>query len=131
MTVEGVLAGVEDPNDMIRYLNHTLSLLKADNDESSDKMIMSIQDIIIAYQLSNQVRAGRRINFERHLKEFNATWDERVVMLLIKVIALYEEKETGLHKIGYNEAFKDCLKQVEKVLLHNNFLFLVTIWSLS
>ena len=123
LTVEGVLAGVEDPNDMIRYLNHTLSLLKADNDESSDKMIMSIQDIIIAYQLSNQVRAGRRINFERHLKEFNATWDERVVMLLIKVIALYEEKETGLHKIGYNEAFKDCLKQVEKVLLHNNFLF--------
>lgn len=123
LTVEGVLAGVEDPNDMIRYLNHTLSLLKADNDESSDKMIMSIQDIIIAYQLSNQVRAGKRINFERHLKEFNATWDERVVMLLIKVIALYEEKETGLHKIGYNEAFKDCLKQVEKVLLHNDFLF--------
>ncbi|MBP3511647.1 MAG: NACHT domain-containing protein [Prevotella sp.] len=123
LIVESVLAGVEDPNDMIRYLNHMLSLLKADNDESSDKMIMSIRDLIIAYQLSNQVRAGRRINFERHLKECNATWDERVVMLLIKVIALYEEKETGLHKIGYNEAFKDCLKQVEKVLLHNDFLF--------
>lgn len=123
LIVESVLAGVEDPNDMIRYLNHMLSLLKADNDESSDKMIMSIRDLIIAYQLSNQVRVGRRINFERHLKECNATWDERVVMLLIKVIALYEEKETGLHKIGYNEAFKDCLKQVEKVLLHNDFLF--------
>jgi DNA polymerase III delta prime subunit len=123
LIVEGVLAGVENPNNMIRYLNHTLSLLKADNDESSDKIIMSIRDIIIAYQLSNQVRAGKRINTERHIKEFNATWNERVVMLLIKVMALYEEQETGLHKIGYNEAFKDCLKQVEKVLLHNDFSF--------
>lgn len=124
LIVENILAGVENPNDIIRYLNHTLNHLKSDNDESFDTIIMSIRNIIIAYQLSIQVRAGKRINIDRYLKNFNQTWDESAVMLLINVMALYEEQETGLHNIGYNEAFKDCLKHVEQVLLHNNFSFL-------
>ena len=84
---------------------------------------MSIRDVIIAYQLANQVRAGKRMDMERHLKKFNAAWDERVVMLLIHVLALYEEKEKGLHRIGHNDAYKDCLAQLEKVLLNNKFSF--------
>lgn len=123
LIVEGILAGVEDPNDMVRYLNHTLMHLKADNKDFFDKIVLSIRDVVIAYQLSNQVRAGKWMDMERYLKSLNVIWNERVVMLLIKVMALYEEKEKGLHKIGHNRAFKDCLKQVEKVLLQQNFSF--------
>ena len=123
LIVEGILAGVEDPYDLVRYLNKTLSHLKADSEENTNKLIMSIRDVIIAYQLANQVRAGKRMDMERHLKKFNAAWDERVVMLLIHVLALYEEKETGLHRIGHNDAYKDCLAQLEKVLLNNKFSF--------
>lgn len=123
LIVEGVLAGVEDPYDLVHYFNKTLSHLKADSEENTAKMIMSIRDVIIAYQLANQVRAGKRMDMENHLKSFNVAWDERVVMLLVHVLALYEEKETGLHRIGYNDAYKNCLAQLEKVLLNYKFSF--------
>lgn len=123
LIVESVLAGLKDPYDIVRYVDHILKHLKAETDEQTEEIKLVIRDMIIAYQLSNQVRAGKMMDMEKHLKALHADWDERAVMLLIKVMTIYEEKEHGLNRIGYNEAFTDCLKQVERVLKSHEFHF--------
>lgn len=123
LIVEGILAGVENPADLVRYLNKTLCILKADGEENTNKLMLSIRDAIIAYQLANQVRAGKRMDMDRCLKMLNATWNERLVMLIVHVLVMYDEKETGLHRMGHNDAYTDCLAQLEKVLLNNTFSF--------
>lgn len=123
LIVEGVLAGVENQKDLVGYLTHTLNYLKADTEEQTNEMISSIRSEIIAYQLSNHVRSGKIVDFDKHLKRLDTNWDERIVMLLINVIHLYEVKDSELHKIGYNESFNFCLKKLEDVLLQHDFAF--------
>ena len=86
--------------DLVGYLTHTLNYLKADTEEQTNEMISSIRSEIIAYQLSNHVRSGKIVDFDKHLKRLDTNWDERIVMLLINVIHLYEVKDSELHKIG-------------------------------
>ena len=44
-------------------------------------------------------------------------------MLFVKVLSLYNEQELGLNRIGRNNAYKDCLKQVETALSNQSFTF--------
>ena len=120
--VEGILAGVEDPSDLARYFK-TLQKLVDEDDEDSIKAIGTIRDVIVAYQLACQLRSGTKIPFDKYLETFQIEWDERFLMLFVKVLALYDEQELGLNRIGHNEAYRDCLKQVEEVLAHHSFTF--------
>lgn len=122
LIVEGVLAGVEGPSDLERYFKLLECFIDKDDDESV-KNIRSIQDIIVAYQLSNQLRSGKKIHIDKYLKAFKVDWDERLMMLFIKTLLLYEDKDRGLHRIGFNEAFKDCLQQIEAVFGNHTFTF--------
>ena len=122
LIVEGVLAGVEGPSDLERYFKLLERFIDKDDDESV-KNIRSIQDIIVAYQLSNQLRSGKKIHIDKYLKAFKVDWDERLMMLFIKTLHLYEDKDRGLHRIGFNEAFKDCLQQIEAVFGNHTFTF--------
>lgn len=122
LIVEGILEGVEEPSDLVRYFK-TLQKLVDKKDEDSVKAIYTVQDVIIAYQLSNQLRSEKKIPIEKYLKSFKVGWDERILMLFVKVLALYDERELGLNKIGRNSAYQDCLKQVETVLASHTFVF--------
>lgn len=122
LIVEGILAGVEEPSDLVRYFK-TLHKLVDKKNEDSVKAIYTIQDVIIVYQLSNQLRSGKKIPIEKYLKSFKVEWNERILMLFVKVLALYDEKELGLNRLGRNDAYQDCLKQVERVLASHTFAF--------
>lgn len=122
LIVEGILSGVEDPNDLERYFD-TLTQIKEGLDEDSVETLGQVVDIIIAYQLSNQLRTGTVINIEKSIKRYKVTWNETLVMIFIKALAFYEEKDFGLHRIGHNEAFVNCIHQIENVLLNHTFVF--------
>ena len=124
LIVEGVLAGVEEPSVLERYFM-LLGRFVDKDDEESVKSIRSIQDMIIAYQLSNQLRTGKKIHIDKYLKAFKVDWDERLMMLFIKTLFLFEDKDSGLHRIGFNDAFKDCLQQIETVFENHTFTFSV------
>jgi hypothetical protein len=49
LIVESILAGVEEPSDLVRYFK-TLQKLVDKKDEDSVKAIYTVQDVIIAYQ---------------------------------------------------------------------------------
>ena len=122
LIVEGILAGVEDPSDMARYFK-TLQRLVSEDDEESVKAVNSVRDVIVAYQLSNQLRSGKKIPFDKIAQIYNIDWNEQYLMLFVKVLSLYDEQELGLNRIGRNDAYKDCLKQVETVLANQSFAF--------
>lgn len=122
LIVEGIAAGVESPHDLERYFG-TLSRLREACDEKSVETIGLVINMIVAYQLSNKLREGKKIDIEKILKNFNVDWDEKLVVLFIQVLALYDDKDTGLHSIGQNEAYLDYLQQLENVLLKHSFEF--------
>ena len=122
LIVEGILVGVEEPLDLVRYFK-TLQKLVDKNNEDSVKTIYTIQDVVIAYQLSNHLRSGKKIPIEKYLKSFKVGWNERILMLFVKALALYDESELGLNRLGRNDAYQDCLKQVERVLASHTFAF--------
>lgn len=122
LIVEGIAAGMENLHDLERYFG-TLSRLREDCDEKSAETIGQVMDMIVAYQLSNRLREGKKIDIEKILKNFSVDWDEKLVLLFIQVLALYDERDAGLHSIGQNEAYLDCLRQLERVLLNYSFEF--------
>lgn len=122
LMVEGILSGYEDPAHLPRYfrfLNHLID----GQDEETQKMKSMIREMILAYQISNKLRAGNKIDIGQHLTKYEIDWNEELLMFFIKVIALYDNTDTGLHSIGHNEAFNDCLKQVEEAMLSHTFKF--------
>lgn len=122
LIVEGIAAGLESPHDLERYFG-TLSRLREACDEESVETIGLVINMIVAYELSNKLREGKKIDIERILKSFNVDWDERLVLLFVQVLAQYDDKDAGLHSIGQNEAYLDCLRQLEIVLLNCSFEF--------
>lgn len=122
LIVERIAAGVESPHDLERYFG-TLSRLREACDENSVETIGLVMNMIVAYQLSNKLREGKKIDIEKILKNFNVDWDEQLVLLFIQVLALYDDKDAGQHSIGQNEAYLDCLRQLEIVLLNYSFEF--------
>ena len=122
LIVERITAGREDVHDLERYFV-TLSRLREDCDDDSVETISLVMYTIIAYQLSNRLREGKKIDIATILKNFKVDWDEQLVVLFIRVLALYDEKDAGLRNIGHNEAYLDCLRQLECVLLKYSFEF--------
>lgn len=122
LIVERIAAGVESPHDLERYFG-TLSRLREACDENSVETIGLVMNMIVAYQLSNKLREGKKIDIEKILKNFNVDWDEQLVLLFIQVLALYDDKDAGQHSIGQNEAYLDYLQQLENVLLKHSFEF--------
>lgn len=122
LIVEGILAGYEDPAHLPSYLNFLNRLIEG-KDEEAIKMKSMIREMILAYHISNELRSGKKIDIGQHLKEYEIDWNEVFLMFFIKVIALYDYTDTGLHAIGQNEAYNDCLRQVEEAMLSHTFKF--------
>lgn len=122
LMVEGILAGYEDPAHLPRYFSFLNRLIEGKN-EGTIKMKSMIREMILAYQISNELRSGKKIDIGQHLKKYEIDWNEEFLMFFIKVIALYDHTDTGLHVIGHNEAFNDCLRQVEEAMLSHTFKF--------
>ena len=122
LMVEGILAGYEDPAHLPRYFSFLNRLIEGKN-EGTIKMKSMIREMILAYQISNELRSGKKIDIGQHLKKYEIDWNEEFLMFFIKVIALYDHTDTGLHAIGHNEAFNDCLRQVEEAMLSHTFKF--------
>lgn len=122
LIVEGISAGMEDINDLERYFG-TLSRVREACDEDSVEAIGQAMDMIVAYQLSNRLREGKKIDIKKILENFKVGWNTQLVMLFVQVLALYEEKDASLNHIGPNEAYLDLLQQLERVLLNHAFSF--------
>lgn len=122
LMVEGILAGYEDPAHLPRYFSFLNRLIEG-KDERTIKMKSMIREMILAYQISNKLRSGKKIDIGQHLKKYEIDWNEEFLMFFIKVLALYDNTDIGLHAIGHNEAFNDCLRQVEKAMLSHTFKF--------
>ena len=122
LMVEGIQAGYEDSAHLPRYFSFLNRLIEGE-DEKTIKMKSIIREMILAYQISNELRSGKKIDIGQHLKKYEIDWNEEFLMFFIKVIALYDNTDIGLHTIGHNEAFNDCLRQVEEVMLSHTFKF--------
>lgn len=122
LMVEGILSGYEDPAHLPHYFKFLNRLIDG-KDEETKKMKSMIRDMILAYQISNELRAGKKINIENHLKNYGVDWNEEFLIFFIKVLALYDNTDTGLNAIGHNDAFNDCLKQIERAFLNHTFTF--------
>lgn len=122
LMVEGIQAGYEDSAHLPRYFSFLNRLIEG-KDERTIKMKSIIREMILAYQISNELRSGKKIDIGQHLKKYEIDWNEEFIMFFIKVIALYDNTDIGLHTIGHNEAFNDCLRQVEEVMLSHTFKF--------
>lgn len=122
LMVEGILSGYEDPAHLPHYFKFLNRLIDG-KDEETKKMKSMMRDMILAYQISNELRAGKKINIENHLKNYGVDWNEEFLMFFIKVLALYDNTDTGLNAIGHNDAFNDCLKQIERAFLNHTFTF--------
>ena len=122
LIVEGILSGYEEYAHLPRYFSFLDRLIDG-KDEATKKMKSMMRDMILAYQISCELRAGKKINIENHLKNYGVDWNEEFLMLFIKVLALYDNTDTGLNAIGHNDAFNDCLKQIERAFLNHTFTF--------
>lgn len=122
LIIERVQSGSADMKDLKRYFK-TLYRVRGELDEQSSETMNLVVDMIIAYQLSNRLRSGKKIDIEKLLHSNKVTWNEELLMLFVKTLHLYEEKDDGLHRIGFNEAFFDCLQQIEEVLKRHKFSF--------
>lgn len=122
LIVEGILSGYQDVSHLPRYFTF-LDHLIPEEDEKAMQVKTAIRDMVVAYQLSNRLRAGKKIDIAKLLGQFGADWDERVMMLFLKVLALYDDKDNGLIILGHNDAYNDCLKQIEEALKSHEFSF--------
>lgn len=122
LIVERISAGIEDSFSFEQYLN-ILAKMMNQTDDNSAKTIKYVQDFVIAYFASNILRKGEKLNIEKYLSVLKGGWNEDIVMLFIRALLLYEESERQSIKIGYNEAYYDCLRQVEDALTTHSFSF--------
>lgn len=122
LIVEGIMAGYEDISDLQSYFRFIDQLLP-DNDEQAIHEKNEILDFIAAYKLSNQLRVGRKINISKYLEISGNGWNKSMMMLFLKALALYDEKDTELTIKGHNKAYDDCLRQVEEALKNHEFTF--------
>lgn len=122
LIVEGIMAGYEDISDLQSYFRFIDQLIP-DNDEQAIHYKNEIWDFIEAYKLSNQLRRGRKINISKFLEKSGNAWNKSMMMLFLKALALYDEKDTELTIKGHNKAYDDCLRQVEETLKNNEFTF--------
>ena len=122
LIVEGILSGFEAPTHLPNYFGFLNRLIDGEDDESV-RMKSMIRDMILAYQISNELRAGKKIDIEKHLRRFGVDWNEELLVFFIKVIALYDATDTGLHTIGHNDAFNDGLRQIEEAMERHSFTF--------
>ena len=122
LIVEGILSGYQDISHLPKYFTF-LDHLMPEEDENAQQVKTAIRDMVVAYQLSNRLRAGKKIDIAKLLGQFGADWEERVMMLFLKVLALYDDKDNGLIILGHNDAYNDCLKQIEEALKSHEFSF--------
>lgn len=80
--VEGILAGYEDPAHLPRYLSFLNRLIEG-KDEGTIKMKSMIREMILAYQISNELRSGKKIDIGQHLKKYENDWNEELLMFFI------------------------------------------------
>ena len=116
------MAGYEDISDLQSYFRFIDQLLP-DNDEQAIHEKNEILDFIAAYKLSNQLRVGRKINISKYLEISGNGWNKSMMILFLKALALYDDKNTELTIKGHNEAYNDCLRQVEEALKNHEFTF--------
>ena len=122
LIVEGIQSGVVDRRVLERYYKF-LSKMSDEMDETSREMMVQVIDVIVAYQLSNRFREGTKIDIEKGIEKHKICWNEKFVTTIVKALTLYDEKDSGLHRIGHNEAYKDCLHQIEVGLKQHKFSF--------
>lgn len=120
LIVEGVYAGLEDPSDLKRYFEMLVRLKEGtENGQSVDAIV----DIISAYNMSREMRAGKKLTVDKFLQSNGLAWNAELIVLLVKALAFYEDKDSELNKIGYNDAYMDCLRGLETVLLNGSYEF--------
>lgn len=122
LIVERISAGIEDAYSFEHYLN-TLTKMMNQFDDDSANTIKCVQDFVVAYLASNTLRKGERINIEKYLTVLKGGWKEDIVMLFIRALLFYEESERLSIKIGFNDAYYDCLRQIEEALTTHSFSF--------
>lgn len=120
LIVEGILSGSDDPANLPRFFKF-IDSLRAENEEQTELIKTRIRSTILAYQMAKLLRAGKKTDIDETLKIYGLEWNEEMLMHFIEVLALYESFEAGIHPIGYNEAFKDIVKQVEVTLASKSF----------
>jgi len=122
LIIERISAGIEDVYSFEHYLN-ILARIMNQSDDNSAKTIKYVQDFVVAYFASNTLRKGEILDIKKYLTLLKGDWKEDVVMLFIRALLFYEESERLSIKIGYNEAYYDCLKQIEEALTTHSFGF--------
>jgi len=120
--IERVQAGIDEMTYLENFYKHVAQLLRKGG-EDSQKWALSVRDMVTPYHMSGKLRLGTKINIEKYLEMLKTGWGKDVVILFTKSLLLYDQKETRFHIIGHNEAYKDCLRQIEAAIETYSFEF--------
>lgn len=120
--IERMQAGIDEMAYLGNFYKHVAHLLRK-GDEDTRKWALSVRDIVTPYQMSGKLRLGTKIDIAKYLKMLKTGWGEDVVMLFAKSLLSYDQRETRFQIVGHNEAYMDCLRQVEDALEDYSFEF--------
>ena len=120
--IERMLAGIDDSTSIGNYYNYLAQFLRESGDDSQ-KWAFSVRDLVVTYHMSGKLRLGEKIDIGKYLKMLKTGWGKDVVMLFTKSLLSYEHKDTHFHIIEHNEAYKDCLRQIEEAMETYSFEF--------
>ena len=120
--VERMAAGVESSSSLHHFFNFLAKMITSSEKESADAF-KYVQDVVVSYLASHRVRSGVNIDIEEYLESLQTGWREDIVRVFIDALSLYEGNEKPYLRVGYNEAYYDCLRQVENALQTHSFNF--------
>lgn len=120
--IERMQAGIDEMTYLENFYKHVAHLLRKGDDDTR-KWVLSVRDMVTPYQMSGKLRLGTKIDITKYLKMLKSGWGKDVVMLFAKSLLSYDQKETRFQIIGHNEAYMDCLRQVEDALEDYSFEF--------
>lgn len=100
----------------VEMLYKFLHDLKQNVDEKSFQGLKIASDATVAYQVSTRLRLGIKVDFESHLEALKTGWSKDIVLLGIRSLLIYDDNDCVLNKKGHNEAYINCLGQIEQAL---------------
>lgn len=120
--IERMQAGIDDMTYLENFYKYVAQLLRKGDDDTR-KWMLSVRDMVTPYHMSGKLRLGTKIDIAKYLKMLKTGWGKDVVMLFAKSLLSYDQKETRFHIVGHNEAYMDCLRQIEDALDVYSFEF--------
>lgn len=120
--VERLMAGIDKSTPLNNFYKFLIKL-NEECDEESSKALQSIIEYIEVYYYVRKIQLGKKCNIHYYLQKNNIDWSESIVMLFIRALSECCRNDFSLYKFTKNEAYYDCLNQIEEAIMNQDFNF--------